>query len=138
MDEELSPDDELLRRVVVNKDTVRWDVEEARWVPTSGGFKVDDDGLSTFIHRRLTEAGQGPANVGASERPATVFTLSVADVSVAGADVHPDPQPVPEAIGHAHALVTFPVHAERRRVLGRLCMSARVIWGLETLPPSPT
>ena len=138
MDEELSADDDLLRRVVVNKDTLRWDLEEARWVPTSNGFKVDKDGLSAFIRRRLTEAGQGPADVGASEKPATVFTLSVSDVNVAGAKAHPDPQPVPEAIGHAHALVTFPVQAESRRVLGRLCRAARVIWGVERLPPRPT
>lgn len=122
----------------MNKHTVRWVPDEARWVPTSGGFKVDDDGLSTFAHRLLTEVGRGPADVGAHEKPATVFTLSVGAVVDAGARARPDPQPIPETIGHAHVLVTFPDSSQQRRVLNRLCLCSGAIWGVESLPAPPT
>ena len=135
----VADDERLLRRVVVNANTRSWDDNLRRWLPSTAGFKIDPDGVSVYRTALLSAAGRGAADVAAHDLPAAVFEVLASDATHEQLDVLADPQPDPETIGFAHALVTFPdegASAKKRR-LRRLLAKATIVHGAEIWPMEP-
>lgn len=114
-DQTILDQDRLLRRIFhasVNNQ-VRFVVEDAvrhERVPTSAGFAPDEDGLSVYLERLLSEVGSGPEAV-VTEPMNAVASLLASSLRKCGLgivrDPHPPGTPDPEHPRHAaHCLAT--------------------------------
>lgn len=135
-DPRITDEEALLRRVVINNATASWDGNLRRWLPSTGGFKIDPDGVSVYRAHVLSVAGFGPADVTGTKKTAAVFEVAVHQVRAESLGVVGDPQPAPDRLGAAHALITFPVEgpAAKKRRLRRLLGQARIVHGFELWP----
>ena len=135
-DPSIADQEALLRRVVINDATKTWDGNLRRWLPSTGGFKIDPDGVSVYRAQVLAAAGLGSADVAGTRKVAAVFEVTAHEARAESLGVVCDPQPATGPLGAAHALVTFPVEglAAKKRRLRRLLGQARIVHGLELWP----
>jgi len=135
----VADDERLLRRVVVNANTRSWDGNFGRWLPSTAGFKIDPDGVSVYRTVLLSATGRVAADVAVHYLPSAVFEVLAGDARHEQLDIVADPQTEPEAIGFAHALVTFPDEgpSAKKRRLRRLLVKATIVHGAEIWPVEP-
>lgn len=124
-----------------NRDCVTFDDNLKRWVPRTGAFAIDADGVSVYVEAVLQADGLGPADVAAAGR-GVVAAVVVGDVRRAGLGIVRDPiSPAAVPIDPAHALMTFDPSVSRnrrKRDLKRAIEHAQIVWGASQLGPSTT
>lgn len=137
-DPTIAASDRVLRRIVNNPHCVTYDGNLQRWVPRTGGFAIDDDGVSVYLERVLAANSLGPADVAAAGR-GVVAAVVVRNIREAEVGVMRDPiEPVTSPIDPAHALMTFAPaisRNRRKRNLKQAIEHAEIVWGESELGP---
>jgi hypothetical protein len=127
-DDAVVPDWELLiRRVVINKNSVKVN-QEGGLQFTTAGFKLDADGVSVYRAQVLHLLGLTPSDAVGGKKDGVPVGIMAGHARAAGAGIVPDPVPVPTEVSDpAHALVKVEGKPTLYHVLERAFILSRTV-----------
>ncbi|HRY11183.1 MAG TPA: hypothetical protein P5544_14545 [Candidatus Nanopelagicales bacterium] len=125
-DPTISDDDSVLRRVPQEPNFVVWDEQTGAERPSTGSFRVDEDGVSVFLLSVLRDLPDPCRSVADADpdRPGRCIELPVGACRDRGMGVARDPVDEPP-LGTAHALILAPAEMGKRRFQKQLAEIAR-------------
>lgn len=136
--------DTALRWIIDTKDTVVYDHNDQRWVPTAAAFIRHEDGISVYRRMLLDERGDGAADVLATKPSASL--VAAVEASVIRKDpigcglINDVPDPPAHPIDYAHALITVDATRSgkaRKRQVDAVARGAQIVLGDVLRPPPP-